>query len=89
MLTHVLLLSCTALVPAFLGAAFWVSLGLERHGGQYYHNNMTYIRPSTRDTRIFGVEIKAIGPLLISSLSSSTMCVPFSSVADDALNSTG
>jgi hypothetical protein len=75
MLGHVLLLTSTALVPAILGVSFWLSLSLKVGGGEYFHNNGTYVRPSFGDFHLGGITIKAIGPLLFSSLSSSLMCV--------------
>jgi hypothetical protein len=73
MLGHIVLMTCTVLVPGLLGALFLHSLSLHAPEGEYYSNNSTYIRPSYTDNRIFGMKIKATAPLFLSTLSSSLM----------------
>jgi hypothetical protein len=74
MLVHIFLLTLTAVVPALFAIFFWISLGLNAPGGQFNHNNGTYVRPSSNET-FLGIKVKSTAPLLISSLSSSTMYV--------------
>jgi hypothetical protein len=66
-----LLLTSVALLPGLLGVAFYLSLALKAHHGEYH--NGTYVRPTDEGRKWWrGTQMS---PLFISSLSSSTMQV--------------
>jgi hypothetical protein len=76
MLVHVIFSTCTALVPGALGTLFYYSLVLEAQDSIYFLGNSTYVRPLySEDNNVLGIPIKAVEPLFLSSLSSSTVYV--------------
>lgn len=72
----IILLMTSAILPAVLGALFYLSLDLTAPDGQYL-SNATYVRPVNETILGRGTILNTkISPLLVSSISSTLMCVP-------------